>query len=90
MNAGNVDVDMKHFNDVLEKEFKGKDVRLQFLGDRALIAIQGPKAASMLQPLLKEDLKKVPFMSIFATTLQGLNVETIICRCGYTGALLTD
>lgn len=85
LNAGNVEIDMKHFKAVLEQEFKNKDVSLEFLGDRALVAIQGPKAAGMVQKLVKEDLSKVNFMTMFATKLQHLNIDAILCRCGYTG-----
>lgn len=89
MNAGNVDNDMSHFKRVLADEFAGKDVRLDFLADRSLIAIQGPKAAQMLQPLLDQDLMKVPFMSIFNAKLKGMNIDAIVCRCGYTGTMLS-
>jgi aminomethyltransferase len=85
MNAGNTDNDLAHMKKVHEMEFKGKDVRYEFLSNRSLIALQGPKAAEMLQPLLDQDLKKVPFMTIFNAKLKGLNADAIVCRCGYTG-----
>ena len=85
MNAGNTDVDLKHLNQLLESEFKGKDVRYEHLTDRSLVALQGPKAAQMLQQLVKEDLTKVAFMSIFNARLKHLDIDAIICRCGYTG-----
>lgn len=85
MNAGNVDNDMNHIKRVLEDEFSGKDIKIDFLGDRSLVALQGPKAAQMLQPLLDRDLMKVPFMSIFNAKLKGLDIDAIVCRCGYTG-----
>lgn len=85
MNAGNTDNDLAQFKKVLEAEFQGKDVRYEHLKDRSLIAIQGPKAAQMIQPLLDQDLNKVPFMHIFTAKLKGLNADAIVCRCGYTG-----
>lgn len=39
----------------------------------------------ILQKFVKEDLKKMGFMTIIDTKLLGLNFNAIICRCGYTG-----
>ena len=85
MNAGNTDNDLAQINHILHREFEGKDVRYEHLEDRSLIAVQGPKAHEMLQPLMKEDLNKVPFMSILTTKLKHLDIEVIVSRCGYTG-----
>lgn len=52
-------------------------------GEQVLIAIQGPKAASILQSLVKEDLKQVkPFGHTDATVL---GQPCFIARTGYTG-----
>jgi aminomethyltransferase len=40
---------------------------------------------NVLQKFVNEDLTKAPFMSIFETTLKGLDFHAIISRCGYTG-----
>lgn len=85
INAGNTEIDLAHFNKVLDERFQGKDVRFEILKDRALLALQGPKSMEILQELVEEDLTRMPFMSIMDTTLQGLNINAIICRCGYTG-----
>jgi aminomethyltransferase len=90
INAGNTDIDLAHFDRILAEKFQGKDVRYEVLKDRALVALQGPASMSVLQKFLKEDLTKMPFMSIIDTKLQGLNVNAIICRCGYTGILFFD
>jgi len=50
---------------------------------KVLIAVQGPKAVSYLQPLVKEDLTSVkPFGHLEATVL---NHTAFIARTGYTG-----
>lgn len=56
--------------------------------DRGLYALQGPKAALVLQRLLPAgsvDLAKVPFGESFWTPLQGLGDSCFVSRCGYTG-----
>lgn len=85
INAGNTITDLAHFDDVLEERFEGKDVRYEVMKDRALLALQGPSSMKILQKFVEEDLTKMPFMSIIDTTLKGLNINAIICRCGYTG-----
>jgi aminomethyltransferase len=86
INAGNTDIDLAHFNKVLDEKFQGKDVRFEVLKNRALVALQGPQSMAILQKFLKEDLTKMPFMSIIDTKLVALNnMHAIICRCGYTG-----
>lgn len=52
--------------------------------DRVLIALQGPKAIAVLQPLLdQEDLSQLPAFGHLETTLLGEKV--FIARTGYTG-----
>lgn len=87
INAGNTDIDLAHFDKILAEKFQGKDVRYEVLKGRALVALQGPASMGILQKFLKEDLTKMPFMSIIDTKLQGLNINAIICRCGYTGKI---
>lgn len=48
----------------------------------SLLALQGPKAFSILQPLLKE-LPDIEYYSVFESSFEGLPV--IIARTGYTG-----
>lgn len=82
-NAGCADKDSAHMKARLA-EFKssGLDVDLEFLDD-ALIAVQGPSMSRVLQEGLKDDLKKLTFMSSVLTTAFG--VPCRITRCGYTG-----
>ncbi len=49
----------------------------------ALIAVQGPKAAGILQTLTETDLTPLKYYSIAAATLAGASVY--LCRTGYTG-----
>ena len=85
INAGNTDTDLAHFNHVLEEKFSGRDVRMEVLEGRVLIALQGPRAMDILQKLVREDLKKMGFMTIANMKMPELGIEAIVCRCGYTG-----
>ncbi|MEB3227067.1 MAG: glycine cleavage system aminomethyltransferase GcvT, partial [Synechocystis sp.] len=52
-------------------------------GDRVLIALQGPQAIAVLQPLVDQDLAPLPAFAHLEATLLG---ETVfIARTGYTG-----
>ena len=58
------------------------DAELELLPDRALMALQGPKAATALGGLLP-DVADMPFMS--ARKIEYELVDLIVSRCGYTG-----
>jgi len=61
------------------------DVVLEYLEDsRSLIALQGPKAAEVLQRLVKEDLKQHAFMTAQTMDVSGIS-DCWVSRCGYTG-----
>lgn len=51
--------------------------------DQGLIALQGPTAATALQPIVNFDLRKLKFMNSVKTEILGIRVR--ISRCGYTG-----
>lgn len=57
--------------------------RLEVLEDRALIALQGPKAAAVAARLLDPALAEMPFMSQHVCPFNG--VELWVSRSGYTG-----
>jgi len=80
--------DMQHMH-LYQQEFRrqGKEVEVTCWEDHGLLAIQGPKAAEILQKVLKqEDLSKLKFMQGKYTQVQGLNnAEVLVTRCGYTG-----
>ncbi|CAK1593903.1 unnamed protein product [Parnassius mnemosyne] len=85
-NAGRIDVDKQHMQETSEAFKKnGKDLSIEFLSitQRALIAVQGPKAASVLQPLTNIALKDLMFMSSTVGQVAGVNCR--VTRCGYTG-----
>ncbi len=57
-------------------------VAVDFL-DRALIALQGPKAEEVLAPHVLADLSALTFMTAVPT--EAFGVAALISRCGYTG-----
>ncbi|XP_022059014.2 aminomethyltransferase, mitochondrial [Acanthochromis polyacanthus] len=83
-NAGCADKDSAHMKARLA-EFKaaGFDVDLEFL-DEALIALQGPSMSQVLQKGLKDDLRKLTFMTSTLATVFGVP-NCRVTRCGYTG-----
>ncbi|OPX54985.1 aminomethyltransferase [Oceanospirillum multiglobuliferum] len=60
----------------------GDDVQLEVLDDAALVALQGPMAATALSRLAPEVAGMV-FMDAKAVTIDG--VECLVSRSGYTG-----
>ncbi|XP_023951394.2 uncharacterized protein LOC112055490 [Bicyclus anynana] len=85
-NAGRLEVDRQHMketSDVFRKN--GKDVTVNFwdVTERALIAVQGPKAASNLQSLTDIPLQDLTFMTSREGSVAGVNCR--VTRCGYTG-----
>ncbi|KYM98630.1 Aminomethyltransferase, mitochondrial [Cyphomyrmex costatus] len=85
-NAGRRDEDSRI---LLERQddFKkvGKDVYIDFLDplEQGLIALQGPTAETVLQSLVKIDLRSLKFMNSVKTEVSGSHIR--ISRCGYTG-----
>eukprot|EP00091_Calanus_sinicus_P013269 TRINITY_DN29488_c0_g1_i1.p1 TRINITY_DN29488_c0_g1~~TRINITY_DN29488_c0_g1_i1.p1 ORF type:complete len:253 (-),score=58.23 TRINITY_DN29488_c0_g1_i1:73-831(-) len=69
-----------------EQEMKkmGKDVTLEFIEDRGLVALQGPTMMTCLQPLTNIDLSKLGFMTSTVGVVAGIE-GCRITRCGYTG-----
>lgn len=60
------------------------DVALEFLDDRSLVAIQGPKAAAILQKGVDVNLSEMKFMNARTLTVFGIP-GCRVTRCGYTG-----
>merc|ERR1719375_68613 len=83
INAGCAPKDIKHFEEQLGKF--GGDVKMEVLwDDRGLFALQGPKAAEVLQRLSPSvDLSKIEFGQSLWVELEGGNC--LVSRCGYTG-----
>ena len=60
----------------------GQGCEVEMLSDRALLALQGPHAATVLGRLSPE-CRAMPFLSALETEIDGIPV--FINRCGYTG-----
>lgn len=78
VNAGRAAHDIAH----LEATLTGADTKMTVHDERALLALQGPSAAAILDDL-GLDLSGFVFMDIKRFTLAG--VECVITRSGYTG-----
>jgi aminomethyltransferase len=52
-------------------------------GERALIAIQGPKSVAILTPFVDVDLAAMKYYSCVETKIRG--VDVVLARTGYTG-----
>jgi len=81
INASNIEKDYEW----MEKNVKGEVTLQNISGEVAQLAIQGPKAESILQKLTETDLSQIGFFG-FA---QNVNVdgitEVLVSRTGYTG-----
>ncbi|PIK59098.1 putative aminomethyltransferase, mitochondrial [Apostichopus japonicus] len=84
-NAGCAEKDQAHINERLaEFKAKGHDVTFVPISDRALIAVQGPSAAKVIQEGVSFDMSKLTFMTTAEATIFGIP-NCRITRCGYTG-----
>ncbi|KAB7497682.1 Aminomethyltransferase, mitochondrial [Armadillidium nasatum] len=83
-NAGCREKDLKHMENNIKK-FKSmkKDVDIEVLEDYGLVALQGPKASSVLKKISNYDLDKLYFMNTIEIELLGVTCR--VTRCGYTG-----
>jgi aminomethyltransferase len=62
------------------------DVRLTNLhGERALIAIQGPRSVEWLQPYVEADLAGLKYYTSVRTVVRGTRDPITVARTGYTG-----
>ncbi|MBS4199649.1 glycine cleavage system aminomethyltransferase GcvT [Bacillus sp. FJAT-49732] len=81
VNAANTETDVKWLNDHNEGDVEIQDVS----NDYGLIAIQGPKAESILQKLVNGiDLKEIKLFK-FKENVDVNGSSTLISRTGYTG-----
>ncbi|HEX9582166.1 MAG TPA: glycine cleavage system aminomethyltransferase GcvT [Gemmatimonadales bacterium] len=80
VNASNLEKDWNH---VVDRK-AGINVRLKNISDDvALLAVQGPKAEAMLQPITKIGLGKMGYYHFDVGHLAG--IECFVSRTGYTG-----
>ncbi|MDA9557879.1 glycine cleavage system aminomethyltransferase GcvT [Vibrio sp.] len=77
VNAACKEQDIAHLSSNLPE-----DVALEVIEDRALLALQGPKAAQVLARLVP-GVESMVFMDVKCISVDG--VELIISRSGYTG-----
>ncbi|KAI7862265.1 aminomethyltransferase, mitochondrial-like protein [Spinellus fusiger] len=83
-NAGCAEKDLAHIRHHLGVfQSKGGDVDVQVIEDHSLIALQGPKAASVLEALVNKSLNDLAFMSSRFMDVAG--VPCHVARSGYTG-----
>ncbi|XP_009995256.1 PREDICTED: aminomethyltransferase, mitochondrial [Chaetura pelagica] len=83
-NAGCTDKDLAIMRGrAAELQATGSDIHLETL-DNALLALQGPSMARVLQAGLSDDLAKLHFMNSVTTTVFGVP-GCRVTRCGYTG-----
>jgi len=66
-----------------EMKVEGKDVALELLEDRGLLALQGPTMRQCLQPLTSLPLDNLAFMHSALVEVAGIQCR--VTRCGYTG-----
>ncbi|NWW09921.1 GCST protein, partial [Oreocharis arfaki] len=83
-NAACADKDLAILRDrAAQLQATGSDVHLE-VSDNALLALQGPSMARVLQAGLLDDLAKLSFMNSISTTVFGVP-GCRVTRCGYTG-----
>ncbi|KAM5234536.1 aminomethyltransferase, mitochondrial isoform 3-T5 [Hipposideros larvatus] len=83
-NAGCWDKDLALMQDkVRELQNMGSDVGLEVV-DNALLALQGPTVAQVLQAGVAGDLRKLSFMTSAVMEVFGVS-GCRVTRCGYTG-----
>ncbi len=79
VNAANLEKDFEWISSHLVGDVDFRNVS----DDTALLAWQGPKAASILAPLVDTDLSSVPAFGVRSARLAGAPV--VLARTGYTG-----
>ncbi|KRX60026.1 Aminomethyltransferase, mitochondrial [Trichinella sp. T9] len=84
-NAACSDKDIAHMKLELENFKKdGRDVTVEHLNNRALIAVQGPEMIKVVQAGVKYDMRCLIFMSSVVTSVFDIP-NCRLSRCGYTG-----
>jgi aminomethyltransferase len=81
VNAGNAGKMWAHVN----AERSGDVEPANLHGERALIAIQGPRSIEWLQPYVEADLAAMKYYSCAVTRVNGTREPIVVARTGYTG-----
>jgi aminomethyltransferase len=79
VNAGNAHKMWAH----LQAECRGEVWLTDLRGERALIAVQGPRSAEVLAPLVAADIAALKYYTCVETKAGG--VSALVARTGYTG-----
>jgi sarcosine oxidase subunit alpha len=75
---------LAYMEDYLQTEWNGLQVYLTSITEQyAVIAVQGPKAASLVEPDLSEGLKGLPHMAVGTGTYDGIPCR--LFRASFTG-----
>ncbi len=81
VNASNIEKDWNWL-----MKYNTKHVEMHNISDKtSLLAVQGPKAAEVLQPLTSMDLKDMEYYSFKKGTFAGVD-NVLVSATGYTGA----
>ncbi|XP_044260537.1 aminomethyltransferase, mitochondrial [Tribolium madens] len=88
-NAAMKKQDQQHLLKALDNHKKSNpnsNIKMKFFepSERGLVALQGPKAAEVLQKMIDVDLSKLYFMTSTEATVCGCGACRVT-RCGYTG-----
>jgi aminomethyltransferase len=81
VNASNADKMWAHVSAERTGGVRLTDLR----GERALIAIQGPRSVEWLQPFVETDLGAMKYYSCAEATVRGTREPIVVARTGYTG-----
>ena len=82
VNASNIDKDWEH----IQRYASEYDTRLINISDQTgLIAVQGPKAKDLLQPLTDINLGNIPYYSFVKGKFAGID-NVLVSATGYTGS----
>lgn len=85
VNAGCKDNDLARMIKHKEEKWTGKDVTIDYLENKSLLALQGPKAASVLQLLVAGNLSNLSFMEASLMAIPSIDENVLVSRSGYTG-----
>lgn len=75
--------DLEHFNKIIAENFS--DVQIDYRSDRSLLALQGPKAASVLSRFLPSDVDMNSWAFMTDRDIDVAGIPCTVNRCGYTG-----
>jgi len=85
INAGHEEIDLPHIKTHMDAFVAaGGDVSLETLSENGILALQGPKAAAVLQKRVDVDLAQMTFGQAVSMTVAGL-ADCYVARSGYTG-----